>query len=85
MAGQTSCVSWKRMESADSIPIKSGRDGLVPLSETGQGTQDLATLLIRKSSVVVCPFHPLGVTGSCNICRLNLVALCDSVRKLSSS
>jgi hypothetical protein len=43
------------MEWADSIPIKTGRGGLVPHSETGQGTQDLATLLIRKFSVVVCP------------------------------
>ncbi len=85
MAGQTSCISLKRMEWADSIPIKTGRDGLVPHSETGQGTQNLATLLIQKSLTVVCPFHPLVVTGSCNICRLNLDALCDSVRKLSSS
>jgi hypothetical protein len=43
------------MEWADSIPIKTGRDGLIPHSETGQDTQDLVTLLIRKSSVVVCP------------------------------
>jgi hypothetical protein len=43
------------MQGADSIPIKTGRGGLVPHSETGQGTQDLATLLIRKFSVVVCP------------------------------
>lgn len=84
MAGQTSCVSLKRMQWADSIPIKTGRDGLVRHSETGQGTQDLASLLIRTSSMVERSYYPLGVTASCNICRLNLDALCDSGRKIFS-
>ena len=39
MAGQTSCVSWKRMEWADSIPIKIVRDGLFPLPKQGRASK----------------------------------------------